>query len=65
MIDEKEDVDFINENLILIEKDNKMNFYLVSSELLNIYSGIFQDYKNIKINGINYKVKTISKKIYN
>ena len=52
-------VDFINENLILIEKDNKMNFYLVSSELLNIYSGIFQDYKNIKINGINDKVKSI------
>ena len=52
-------VDFINENLILIEKDNKMNFYLISSELLNIYSGIFPYYKNIKINGINDKVKSI------
>ena len=36
-----------------------MNFYLISSELLNIYSEIFHDYKNIKINGINDKVKSM------
>jgi hypothetical protein len=36
-----------------------MNFYLISSELLNIYSEIFHDYKNIKINRINDKIKSM------